>query len=107
MIALSVMFPVPPVAAVETGLFLFAAPLILMMAIWATIAALRILIPEAPPRRDPQARARRSGVAVPVRLREIVAEQRRQAAPVLPPHADGEPDTRAADIADALWARRN
>ena len=107
MTALSVAFPTPPVAAIETGLFLFAAPLVLMMAIWATITALRILIPEAPPQRDPQAYARRRGIAAPVRLREIVAEQRRVAAPVLPPHADGDADTRTTDIADALWARRN
>jgi hypothetical protein len=107
---------VPSVAA-ETGLFLVAAPLVLLVAIWAVVTAVRILFPEAPLPADPAARlarSRRRGEAAPVRLREIVAEQRRRPAPVFPRPADapdGAPGPGTLDgpdpLAEALWARRN
>ena len=102
--------PALPVAAIETGLFLFVAPLILLMAIWAVITAVRILYPEAPLPPDAGFRSRRRGEPAPVRLRQIVDEQRRRPAPVFPPRvptAKGEQDTRAEAIAESLWARRN
>ena len=121
MTPLVVRLPAPPVAAIETGLLLFAAPLILLMAIWAVITAVRILFPEAPLPTDPAARlarSRRRGEAAPVRLREIVDEQRRRPAPVFPRSAGspggappGEPGPGSPSgpdpLADALWARRN
>lgn len=101
--------PMPPLAAIETGFFLLAVPLILLMGIWAVVTALRILMPEAPLPMDRTARARRRGEPAPVRLREIVDEQRRRPAPVFPPAAVGDdaPEVRAETIAEALWARRN
>lgn len=111
MTLLAAVLPVPPMAAVETGLFLFVSPLILLMAVWAVITAVRILYPEGALPVDPASRrARQRGEAVPVRLRQIVEEQRRSPAPVLPPRVaavDGEPDARAEAIEAALWARRN
>ena len=110
MTPLSLVLPAPPVAAIETGLFLFAFPLILMLGIWAVITAVRILYPEAPLPLDRTSRARRRGEAAPVRLREIVAEQRRRPAPAFPPAvaaAEAEPEARAAALTEALWARRN
>ena len=105
----AILLPAPPVAAIETGLFLFAAPLILMMAIWGFITAVRILYPEKPLPGVRRARLRR-GEAAPVRLRQIVEQQRRDPAPVLPPRVPtvgGEPDARVEAITEALWARRN
>lgn len=101
--------PAPPVAAIETGLFLLAVPLLLLMAIWAVVTAVRILLPEAALPTDPAARtarARRRGEAAPVRLREIVDEQRRRPAPVFPRSGDA-PEGAPDPLADALWARRN
>ena len=114
-----------PAFAAETGLFLVAAPLVLLMAIWAVVTAARILFPEAPLPTDPAARlarSRRRGEAAPVRLREIVDEQRRRPTPVFPRPAsspadapDGSPlgapgpgSPGGTDpLAEALWARRN
>lgn len=106
----SATLPVPPVAAVETGLFLLASPIILTMMIWGLITAVRILYPEKPLPSLRPARSRRHGEAAPVRLRQIVADQRKRAAPVLPPRVatvEGEPDARIEQITEALWARRN
>lgn len=99
--------PMPPLAAIETGIFLLAVPLLVLMAIWSVVTVLRILIPEAPLERV--VRARRRGEPAPVRLREIVDEQRRRPAPVFPPATVGGDDAehRAETIAEALWARRN
>jgi len=112
MTPLALSLPALPVAAIETGLFLFAAPLILLMAIWAVITAARILYPEAPLPPDAGFRSRRRGEPAPVRLRQIVDEQRRRPAPVFPrvggapegvPPGELGPDP----LADALWERRN
>ena len=98
-----------PVAFVETGFLLLAAPLVLLMAIWAVLTAVRILRPEAP---LPPV-TRRRGDAL-VHVRQIADEQRRRPAPVVPPRVstvDGEPDAdapaRTEALAEALWARRN
>ncbi len=101
--------PVPPMAAIETGIFLLAVPMLLLMGIWSVVTALRILMPEAPLPMDRTARARRRGEPAPVRLREIVDEQRRRPSPVFPPATVGgdDPEARAETIAEALWARRN
>lgn len=110
MTPLALSLPALPVAAIETGLFLFAAPLILLMMIWAVITAVRILYPEAPLPPDSGLRSRRRGEPAPVRLRQIVEEQRRRPAPVFPPRvatAEGQPEARAEAIAESLWARRN
>lgn len=105
MICLAVTLPAPPLAAIETGLFLLAAPLLLLMGIWAVVTAARILLPEAPLPLDRIARARRRGEAAPIRAREIVAEQRRRPAPTFPSGGEAPPESES--IADALWARRN
>lgn len=96
----AVTLPAPPLAAIETGLFLLAVPLLLLMCVWAVITAFRILMPEPPLPVD--RRARRRGGPAPVRAREIVAEQRRRPAPAFdaaPPESE--------TIAESLWARRN
>ena len=104
----SIVLPAPPVAAIETGLFLFAAPLVLMMAIWGFVTAIRILIPEKP---LPGVRRTSARGPQPVRLRQIVEQQRRSTAPVLPPRVaatvDDDAEARAEAITEALWARRN
>lgn len=97
----AVTLPVPPLAAVETGLFLLAVPLLLLMGVWAVVTAFRILMPEQPLPLD--RRARRRGGPSPVRAREIVAEQRRRPAPVF----DAEASSESESIAESLWARRN
>lgn len=111
--------PAPPLAAIETGLFLLAVPMLLLMGIWAVVTSYRILFPEPPPSPDPAARGgspRRPGDPVPVRLRDIVAEQRRRPTPALmlrsnprshhlPGHGSGTDSP--SPLADALWARRN
>ncbi|HEX8384925.1 MAG TPA: hypothetical protein VF576_02020 [Rubricoccaceae bacterium] len=114
MTTLAAGLPAPPVAAIETGFLLFATPLVLLMVIWAVVTAVRILVPEAPIPTDPAARlarSRRRGEAAPVRVREIVEEQRRRPTPVFPRSGDapgGVPGGPAPDpLADALWARRN
>ena len=63
-------------AAVFTAFAVVALPALVMMAIWATVTALRILRPEQPLPlfADPVARRREAteaGVAVPVGFREI------------------------------------
>jgi hypothetical protein len=103
MIDLAVTLPAPPLAAIETGLFLLAVPLILLMGIWTVITAARILLPEAPLPLDRVARSRRRGEAAPVRVREIAAEQRRQPAPAFPSASESAFES----IEAALWARRN
>ena len=105
----AVVLPMPPLAAIETGIFLLALPLLLLMAVWAFVTALRILMPEAPLPLDRTARARRRGEPAPVRLREIIEEQRRRPTLVFPPATVGgdAPENRAETIAEALWARRN
>lgn len=101
MIPAAVTLPAPPLAAIETGLFLLAVPLILLMCIWSVVTAFRILVPEQP--LPPDRRMRRRGEPAPVRAREIVAEQRRRPAPVFDAGVSPESET----IAESLWARRN
>ena len=87
----------------EAGFLLVVAPVIVLVGVWAVVTAVRILRPEAPLRPV----ARRDAV---VHVRQIVDEQRRQPAPVVPPRVaavEGEPDARAEALAEALWARRN
>jgi len=103
--------PLPPIAVIETGLFLLAFPILLLMFVWAVVTAFRILVPEAPPPLDPAARHRRRGEPAPVRLRQIVDEQRRRPVAALPKAeteagADGRV-VASGPLADALWARRN
>lgn len=107
-----------PLAAAETAFALMAAPLILLMFVWAGISVMRLMFPERPlPPVDPDGerlrRALHDGDAVPVRVRDIVNAQRAHAAEI---HAAREaaraeaPDATPAEphpfIAD-LWLRRN
>lgn len=101
MMVAAMTLPAPPLAAIETGIFLLAVPMLLLMGVWAVITAFRILMPEQPLPID--RRARRRGEPAPVRAREIVAEQRRRPAPVF----DAESSSESESIAESLWARRN
>ena len=72
-----------PVLASAAAFFLVAFPVIVLMTIWSVVMMGRILFPERPLPFDAAARraaARRKGHAVPVRLADILDDQRRQRA---------------------------
>lgn len=104
----------PPLAA-GAALFLIAFPVILLMAIWTVITMGRILFPERALPFDAAARreaARRRGQSVPVRVQDILDDQRRRPPhPALPqrdPVADGvHPEETGDPLFDDLWLRRN
>ena len=103
-----------PVAAIATGFVLVAVPLVILMVIWTLVTMWRVVFPddELPfDRGAGRERARRRGEAVPVRLADIMEEQRvRPVWPVMPRRARVE-----AEVADGtegplqqdLWRRRN
>ena len=103
-----------PLGAALTGLVMVALPVLLLMMVWSVVTALRILFPERPlPALPDQAGDRlreslRTGDTVPVRVRDIVAAQRAQAAETdAAREAAGQaPTTLHPFIAD-LWLRRN
>ncbi|NBC84940.1 MAG: hypothetical protein GVY25_01955 [Bacteroidetes bacterium] len=98
--------------------FTILGPIIVFLLLWVAATAYRIYFPEQPLpfERDPvvlREKARRAGQSVPVGIREIRADQRRQKrkdAQVLSPDyhyswggSDGFPDAWRED----LWRRRN
>lgn len=95
-----------PLGALIVGLFAVAVPVILLLSIWAGVTAWRLLFPEEPMPMDPVARRRRAtdrGAFVPVRLRDILDDQRARQS-VTPD--GGLPDATHPLDAD-LWLRRN
>lgn len=94
-----------PLGALIAGFFAVAVPVILLISVWATVTAWRLLFPEEPTPMDPVARRRlatEQGDFVPVRLRDIVDDQRARQAVI----AEGTmPDAHPFE-AD-LWLRRN
>ena len=92
-------------AAVEIGLLLLAAPFLLLVSVWATVTAYRILAPDTALPVDRTAQARRRGAVARVRARDIVSEQRRRPTAAFPSATTSSHD--AESIAEALWARRN
>ncbi|GAB5533826.1 MAG: hypothetical protein Rubg2KO_00750 [Rubricoccaceae bacterium] len=108
-----VMLPVPPLAAIITGFFLIALPVIVLMTAWTVVTMVRILFPERELPYDPsarRARARQRGQAVPVRFRDLVEDQRHAEAPAMPhrtiPDASSSVDV-PNELVDDLWLRRN
>ncbi len=95
----------PPLGALIAGFFLVALPAILLMSIWASVTAWRLLFPNEPTPMDPVARRRQAterGAFVPVRLRDIVDDQRARQSVV----AERDlPETPSLD--SDLWLRRN
>lgn len=110
---LVVMLPVLPLAAVITGFFMIAAPVIILMTVWTLVTMARILFPERDLPFDPAARrerARQRGQAVPVRFRDLVEDQRRASAPAMPERAQAGASSKpkvASALAEDLWLRRN
>ena len=100
----------PPVAAALTALFFVAVPVILLMAVWAAVTAFQILFPDDALPFEPSARRRRRtdrGEAVPVRLRDILEDERaRQSVAATEPEG-GPPSPSSAPLFDDLWLRRN
>ncbi len=103
----------PPLGALFVAFFVVAIPAILLMSVWAGVTAFRILFPDDPLPLDPAARRRRRtarGESVPVRLRDIIEDERaRQSVAgaervVLRP---GSPSPRTHPMFDDLWLRRN
>ncbi|MAQ93220.1 hypothetical protein B1759_07640 [Rubrivirga sp. SAORIC476] len=102
---------------IEVAFFAVTIPTILLLAVWAGVTAFRILFPDEALPMDAVSRRRRlaaRGESVPVRLRDIMDDQRaRQAVgsfPVLPgdasePRPVDRPETNPL-FAD-LWLRRN
>lgn len=95
----------PALGALIVGLFAVAVPAILLMAVWAGVTALRLLFPEEPLPLDPVARRRRKterGEFVPVRLRDILDDQRARQSVAPDGHLPEGPPS-----AGDLWLRRN
>lgn len=101
-----------PLGALVTGLVLAAVPVLILMAVWATVHSLRVLFPERPLPFEPTSRrhmALRSG-AVPARLRGGIEDPAQRPSPSVSGVEPGEPDVGAPAahplFAD-LWLRRN
>lgn len=94
-----------PIGALIAGFFAVAVPAILLLSVWAAVTAWRLLFPDEPAPMDPVSRRRRAtaqGEFVPVRLRDIVEDQRaRQSVATDGDLPDGHP------LAEDLWLRRN
>ena len=99
----------PPVAAALTALFFVAVPAILLMAVWAGVTALQILFPDDALPSGPSARRRRTarGEAVPVRLRDILEDERARRSVEAAAPAEGRMGPSANPLFDDLWLRRN
>ncbi|MFN3595797.1 MAG: hypothetical protein ACK41D_00825 [Rubricoccaceae bacterium] len=100
--------------ALLTGFFMLAVPAVVLMTVWTVITMCRILFPERPLPFDAAARreaARRQGRAVPVRLQDILDDQRRPVRrPVLPQAQTIHPEEtapRTDPLYQDLWLRRN
>ncbi|WP_420456495.1 hypothetical protein [Rubrivirga sp.] len=103
----------PPLGAIFVAFFAVAVPAILLMAVWAGVTAFRILFPDEPLPLDPVARRRRlaaRGESVPVRLRDIMEDERARqatsAAERVVPRGT-PPSPRTHPLFDDLWLRRN
>ena len=93
-----------PLGALIVGFFAVAVPAILLMSIWAGVTAWRLLFPSEPTPADPvyHRRTAQHGDFVPVRLRDILDDQRaRQSVSSDGPLADVHP------LEETLWLRRN
>lgn len=104
----------PPLGAALTGFVLVAMPVLILMLVWSTVTAMRILFPEQPLPLAPDhagERLRQSlriGDAVPVRVRDIVAAERARAAESdAARDADAEASTKLHPFVADLWLRRN
>ena len=103
-----------PVAAIATGFVLVAVPVIILMVIWTVVTMWRVVFPNDELPFDggiARERARRRGEAVPVRLADIMEEQRiRPVWPVMPRRERVEAEVAEGargPLQEDLWRRRN
>ena len=104
----------PLLAAIVPGFALVAVPVLILMVVWTGVTMWRLVFPEEdlPFEREAiRAKARERGEAVPVRLADILEDQRRHPVwPVMPRHqrveADAGEDARGP-LQEDLWRRRN
>ena len=101
-------------AAVVSAFALVAVPVVVLMGVWTAVMVFRLVFPERPLPFDAAARraaAQRRGEAVPVRLEDLLADQRRRAAAPRSCHPAGEADLPPAlpsgRWTSDLWLRRN
>ena len=100
----------PPVAALVVAFFWVAVPAILLMAVWAGVTAYQLLfhddaLPHRPP---PQRRWTGQGESVPVRLRDILEDERARRSVTAPASGDAPAGPPAQHpLFDDLWLRRN
>lgn len=103
----------PPLGAIFVAFFAVAVPAILLMGVWAGVTAFRILFPDDPLPLDPVARRRKltaRGESVPVRLRDIMEDERARRSVITPQRIEPAPDAsspRTHPLFDDLWLRRN
>ncbi|MEM1054096.1 MAG: hypothetical protein AAGI52_01115 [Bacteroidota bacterium] len=103
----------PPVAAIVTGFFMVAAPVILMMTIWTLVTMWRVIFPddELPfDRSTDVAAAQERGESVPVGFVDIMEQQRRRPVGPVMPHRQRvaqKEGTSESPLAEDLWRRRN
>ena len=94
-------------ASFVTAFFWVAVPAILLMAVWAAVTAFKLLFPDDA-LLEPSARRRRRtarGESVPVRLRDILDDERARQAVSAPTPGDAAPPSNP--LFDDLWIRRN
>lgn len=98
----------PPVAALFVAFFWVAVPAILLMAVWAGVTAYQLLFHDDALSLDPAARRRAAeGESVPVRLRDILEDERARQSMAEPASGDGPAGPPAHPLFDDLWLRRN
>jgi hypothetical protein len=100
----------PPVAALFVAFFWIAVPAILLMAVWAGVTAYQLLFHDDALSPQPGGRPRRwtgQGESVPVRLRDIVEDERARRSVAEAASGDGPAGPPAHPLFDDLWLRRN
>ncbi len=103
-----------PLGAIVVAIFAVAVPVILLLAVWAGVTAFRILFPDEPLPFAPAPQRRVGhGEGVPVRLRDIVENERARQAVAATERTEPAPDgsrpakPRPHPLFEDLWLRRN
>lgn len=100
----------PPVAALFVAFFWIAVPAILLMAVWAGVTAYQLLFHDDALPLDPTLQRRRrtaQGESVPVRLRDIIEDERARQAVAEAASSEGPAGPPSHPLFDDLWLRRN
>ncbi len=100
----------PPVAASFVAFFWIAVPAILLMAVWAGVTAYQLLFHDDALPLDPASGRRRRtarGESVPVRLRDIIEDERARRSVAESASGGGPAGPPANPLFDDLWLRRN